>query len=129
MKKAEKAAARLAALIPNGTPRYLRIYDNGGHTKPNGTADRYTVVFTGKHDQSKPYHRRQSLYLGMSGNPYSPQGFCQHGHGNDPWPIDRPTSSHLGKKIKWKELPEDCQRAALDTYKDIWGLNPEERKR
>jgi len=123
MKKTE----RISNLLPNGIPRYIRIYDNGGET-----FDRYTVVFTGKYRGIVPYRSRseskysgvtggQFVHLGMSQNPYHPQGFGQHGFSDTQ--IDRPTYGHLGRKIKWEDLPADCQRCALATYLDIWGLD------
>jgi hypothetical protein len=37
-------ANRLLSLMPNGVPKYVRVYDNGGKS-----FDRYTVVFTGRY--------------------------------------------------------------------------------
>ncbi len=42
----EKQEVRKASLVPNGIPRYVRCYDNGGES-----FDRYTVVFTGLYTQ------------------------------------------------------------------------------
>lgn len=98
-------------LMPNGTPRYVRVYDNVE------AFDRYTVVFTG-------HYRRTAwdrfVFLGMSENPFHPQGFGQHGESSVQ--IDRPTYSHLGKKIQFKDLPKDCQTATLQTYVEVWDL-------
>ena len=74
----------------------VRVYDNDGKTY-----DRYTAVFTEKMND-------EFVYLGMSQNPCHPQGFGQHGFSRTP--IDRPTSKHLGKRIKFDLLPIDCQR-------------------
>lgn len=105
-----KTAERKSALMPNGIPRYIRCYDNGGET-----FDRYTVVYTGHYRN----HRLQDcIYIGMSEYPY--QGFGQHGFSNEP--IDRPTYGHLGKKISFDQLPEDCKKAVISDYKDIWNL-------
>ncbi len=101
---------RKEQLMPNGIPRYVRCYDL------QNTCDRYTVVFTGN------YAGREGCdYLGMSGAPFHPQGFGQHGWNLDV--IDRPTYKHLGKKIKFTDLPEDCQKLVLSDYKEIWRLN------
>ena len=97
--------------MPNGIPRKIHIYDNGGRS-----FDRYTVVFTGNYKDRNGY----CDYLGMSENPYHPQGFGQHG-GSDTI-IDYPSYKHLGKKITFDKLPKDCQRAVIDDYKDIWGI-------
>jgi hypothetical protein len=101
-------------LLPNGIPRYIRVYDN--NTKGAGTFDRYTVVFTGRYNKSGIYYE----YLGMSAHPFHPQGFGQHGESNQP--IDRPTYSHLGKKITFDQLPEDCKLCVLQDYKANWNL-------
>ena len=45
-----------------------------------------------------------------------------HPQGESPDQIDRPTYGHLGKKIKFSDLPEDCQTLVLQDYKEIWGL-------
>lgn len=77
----------------------VRIYDNGGKT-----FDQYTVVFTKKVNG-------EYMFLGMSSNPFHPQGFCQHGFSSII--IDRPKYKHLGKKIKTEDLPKDCQYAVM----------------
>jgi hypothetical protein len=99
--------------MPNGVPKWIRVYDNGGKT-----ADRYTVVFTGN------YKGRDGCdYIGMSENPFHPQGFGQHGWSQDI--IDYPSYKHLGKKIKFEYLPKDCQKVVIDDYKEIWNLGKE----
>lgn len=107
MKKDE----RMQNLLPNGMPKYVRCYDNGGKT-----FDRYTVVFTGRYKKSGRYFE----YLGMSAQPFHPQGFGQHGESSRP--VDRPTYSHLGKKISFNDLPEDCKQCVLQDYKVNWNL-------
>lgn len=97
----------MTSIKDDGTPRYVRVYDNGGET-----CDRYTVVFTGRRGLGG------RMYLGMSEKPYHPQGFCQHGESNTP--LDRPRYAFLGKRIKFSDLPQDCQCVALDTYKELW---------
>jgi hypothetical protein len=97
--------------LPSGTPRYIHCYDNGGKT-----TDRYTVVYT------RIYGKIAGVgcwYIGMSADPTSPQGFGQHGESVRP--IDRPKYSHLGKKIKFSDLPADCQAVVLSDYKALWG--------
>jgi len=107
----KKDQDRKARLLPEGKPRYIRCYDNGGTT-----IDRYTVVFTGRYRG----HGGEFMYLGMSSNPTHPQGFGQHGFSQDQ--IDRPTYGHLGKKISFDDLPADCQELVLSDYLVIWGL-------
>jgi len=106
-----KQIERRERLLPNGKPKYVRCYDNGGKT-----FDRYTVVFTGRYNKGGRYFE----YLGMSAHPFHPQGFGQHGESN--LPIDRPIYSHLGKKITFDQLPEDCKLCVLQDYKANWNL-------
>lgn len=54
------------------------------------------------------------MYLGMSENPF--HGFGQHGQGV----IDRPSYKHLGKKIPYSALTDDCKRLVMQDYADIW---------
>jgi hypothetical protein len=97
-------------------PKYVRCYDNGGES-----IDRYTVVYT---QQRNGY----SVGVGMSGAPFHPQGFGQHfeyensRRGNGQYTVDSPKYSHLGKKIKFTDLPEDCQRLVLQDYAELWNL-------
>jgi hypothetical protein len=89
---------RRAKKYLDGAPRQVvAIYDNGGKTW-----DRYTVVYSEPYDNRCP---RMLECLGMSGNPFHPQGFGQHASA-----IRGP---HLGRLIHWKDLPADCQRAVL----------------
>lgn len=99
-------------LLPDGVPRYVRCYDNGGES-----ADRYTVVYTGRYDCARNGYQ----YVGMSENPYHPQGFGQHGESTD-GPIDRPSYGHLGKRIQFMDLPEDCRKLVLSDYRELWKL-------
>ena len=97
--------------MPNGIPKKIRCYDNGSET-----FDRYTVVYTGNYKGRGGWCH----YIGMSENPYHPQGFGQHGESPDV--IDRPKYAHLGKKIAFEGLPPDCQSAVINDYKDIWRI-------
>jgi hypothetical protein len=101
--------ARVPQFVKDGAPRKVRVYDNGGRS-----ADRYTVVYSGNYGSY--------LYLGMNSAPFHPQGIGMHGEGKH-GPIDRPTYGHLGKKIKYADLPPDCRRAVLEDYADIWRLD------
>jgi hypothetical protein len=74
----------------NGQP--VKVYDNGGKT-----IDRYTVAYMA---QPEPFCVSM---LAMNDSPFWPQGFCQH-CGGKPGP-------HLGKRIPFASLPEDCQKA------------------
>ena len=72
----------------------VRIYDNGGET-----VDRYTVVID--------YPDGSQSWLGSSEKPFDPQGFGQHvgdeGSGNQ-------EGEHLGKRVKFSEVPKDVQK-------------------
>lgn len=115
----KKTANRIKSLLPNGVPKCVRCYDNGGTT-----ADRYTVVYTGRY-RGKGHFQ----YVGMSALPFHPQGVGMHG---EHWQqIDTNKSgfapamgrkNHLGKRIPFVELPKDCQRLVLSDYRNIWGL-------
>jgi len=103
-------------------PKHVRIYDNGGSSVLGGTVDRYTVVFTGRY-RGKGYFQ----YVGMSGAPRHPQGFCQHGEHRTQIDVNRwgwaPAMGrrcHLGKRIPFEQLPIDCQRVVKIDYHKIW---------
>jgi hypothetical protein len=89
-------------------PTFIACYDNGGET-----LDRYTVVFTRalKSVQRKKYY----MYLGMSEDPYKGVGL----HGDSLKRIDWPNGNHLGKKIKFEELPPLCQLLVMEDYKEL----------
>ena len=89
---------RFNRLLPGGKPRYIRCYDNGGIENNGG----------------------QHWYIGMSGKPFHPQGIGQHG-GSDTQ-IDYPSYGHLGKKIQFDDLPEDCKKAVLQDYVYLWDI-------
>lgn len=80
--KDEIARARVAQLFTGDAPRWVRVYDD------EGSADRYTVVFTGKYrTRGLARGERSSCdfqYLGMSGAPFHPQGIAQHGEHREP---------------------------------------------
>lgn len=118
----KRKQARRERLLPGGEPRYVRCYDYGDEV-----ADRYTVVFTG-HWPGKT--RKYYPYLAMSAAPFHPQGFGQHGE-SDTRPVDTTVSAwpppvgrrcHIGVRIKFSDLPEDCRTYALWDYKNYWEL-------
>lgn len=103
---------RKEKLMPNGIPKYVRCYDNGGRT-----ADQYTVVFTGRYRHKTG---NEFWVLGMNKYPFHPQGIGMHL--TYPYQIDYPTYGHLGKKIKFTDLPEDCRKAVLQDYVYLWDI-------
>lgn len=103
------------------SPRWVRCYDNGGET-----ADRYTVLFVG---------RRGGFGIGASEHPTHPQGVYQHfewpEHENAPdvrpgaWSgpgIGR--SCHLGKRIRFDEMPAKLRQLVATEYAKLWDLLP-----
>lgn len=132
----KKQFRRMASLLPGGVPRYLRCYDNGGET-----IDRYTVIFGGRTSVLRLKGcANQYPYLAMNCAPFHPQGFGQHGHTNHQpadtiragggynWPPAIGRKCHLGTRIRFTELPEDCQKLALRDYLEIWSLEAEPLK-
>ena len=79
----------------------VKIYDNGGRS-----FDRYTAVYV-----TEPKERDGSYPArGMSKNPFHPQGFGQS--------CSAKLGRHLGKLIKFDDLPEDCQKLVLQDCED-----------
>ena len=109
--------SRKERLLPNGFPRRVRIYDNGGTEKKGGSIDRYTAVFTGRY---RHMTGGEFTYLAMNGSPFYPQGFCQHCSSKEQ--IDRPRSGHLGRRIRFVDLPADCQIVVLGDSMELWDL-------
>ena len=137
--------ARLRRLMPNGIPRWVRVYDN---REWEDSVDRYTVVFTGSYNnigksRYAPTECRVHPYVSMSASPTHPQGFCQHGETEygclDTW---RPNMGHywpsavgrkhwnsaFGRRIRFEDLPSACQAIVRSDYKDIWQLWPDVMK-
>lgn len=78
----------------------VKIYDNGGKT-----LDRYTAVYM---DQPE---RQPNTFAarGMCESPFSPQGFGQY--------CMATPGRHLGKRIKFEQLPIDCRKLILQDLK------------
>jgi len=114
-KKPMKKSLRKEALMPGGAPRYIKVFDNGGKTY-----DRYTCVFSKKSiidKEDRKYYGTRFMFVGMSEDPFHPLGFGQHGE-LEPQHI----GSHLGKRIKFDALPEDCKKLVIQDYKYLWDL-------
>jgi len=82
--------------------KHVRLYDNGGTT-----VDRYTAVYMDEPEYKPGVYAAR----GMSARPFHPQGvglYCTAMPGR-----------HLGKRIRFDELPEDCQRLVLQDRGDI----------
>lgn len=82
----------------NGTR--IKCYDDGGKH-----FDRYSVLFVdqpcGYPVMDEPWNSVECL--AMSEHPSAPNGFCQH--------TTAVAGRHLGKRIRFADLPEDCQAA------------------
>lgn len=138
--------------MPDGIPKYIRAYDNGGGYKyfcmecynftdeddccnprrklrpaAKGTADRYTVVFTGKYAGKSAV-----VYLGMNPAPFHPMGIGLHGESDTYFDKGKAGFSvgfgglapfgEGNRRIPFSVLPKDCQTLVISTYKDLWGL-------
>jgi hypothetical protein len=116
----KKQQQRIQNLAPNGSPKYVRVYDNGGET-----TDRYTVVFSGHYTKKT---NGSHLVLGMSEYPFHPQGVGMHSEYK--YSVDAPQGwapaigkkCHLGKRIRFEELPQDCQKAVWNDYAELWDI-------
>lgn len=100
---------RAQQLMPEGIPKWIRCYDNEGRS-----LDQYTILFTRKRLSG------QFMYIAANAKPFHPQGFGQHDFSDEP--IDYPTYGHLGKKIKFTDLPPDVQELVVSDYKEIWEI-------
>lgn len=83
----------------------LRCYDNGGKTW-----DRYTVVPPRWAKDERENTPGTFNAIGASGNPFHPQGFGQH--------CSAMAGPHLGKRVKWSDLPPDVQLFARQSFPD-----------
>jgi len=80
--------------------RNVKIYDNGGET-----FDRFTALY-----MDLPRERDGTIQgRAMSSYPFHPQGFGQ-------W-ISAQQGRHLGKLIKFEQLPDDCQKLIIQDLK------------
>jgi len=98
------------------SPKYIRCYDNN-----SVTFDRYTVVFTKKRIGCAKGKLGEFVYVGMSKNPCHPLGYYQHGFSDGL--IDGISYRHLGKKIRFVELPNDCQELIKLEYNELWDIS------
>jgi hypothetical protein len=144
-------SSRSERLMPDGVPRYVRCYDNGGGARwfcrpclafqdadggcqtcsrklikaPRGSIDRYTVVFSGNFAG----RNGRCHYLAMNGRPFHPQGFGQHGESGrvidavSGFPTRMGSAAPFGgRRIPFENLPDDCRAAVICDYKAIWNL-------
>jgi hypothetical protein len=130
MKKTEWAKARVKHLMRGGVPRWIRCYNNGG-TDAGGSMDQYTVCFTGRAAVTHtPGYASEYPYVAMNAAPFHPQGFGQHGSSKgkhcdtNKWGFAPMVGkrNHLGLRIRFQDLPEDCRKLVVQDYKEIWNL-------
>lgn len=82
----------------------LRIFDNNGKS-----FDRYTICPPRwANEYRNELDRRLFEVIGSSDSPFHPQGFGQH--------TMAMVGSHLGKRIKWENLPVDVQKFATQNF-------------
>lgn len=93
------------------------ILDNNSET-----FDRYTCIFINQNVMQEGYEGLV-WYVGMSENPYHPQGFGQHGeiqipvgYSSDEIAIE---FAHLGQQIKISELPEKAKQLVIQELDDM----------
>ena len=104
----EKVQKRFFHFAPNGIPKKVKIYDNGGET-----CDRYTACYTGTRTGSFGVR-------GMSSAPFHPQGVGMWSE--YPQRVDHPKYSHLGKPAKWENLPADVRFCIWQDYAGLWEI-------
>lgn len=112
--------SRIDKLLPNGEPRWVRTYDAGCKF-----ADRYTVIFSGNY----PDRNKQVQVLAMGAAPTHLQRFCIHTSYNKQIDVNRwrfslkiGQKNHLGIRIRFQDLPEQCKKIVIRNYRDIWGI-------
>ena len=83
----------------------LRCYDNGGKT-----FDRYTVVPPRWAKEERERNSHLFNAIGASEHPFAPQGYGNH--------TTAQPGPHLGKRVKWADLPPDVQKFARQVFPD-----------
>ena len=91
-----KQWARQAGVASKAKLHRVVCYDDGGKS-----ADRYTVVYLDAPERQP----RTYLCLGMNHEPFHPQGIGMHSSAMP--------GRHLGRRIPFATLPEDCRKAVL----------------
>ena len=125
----KRQTERIARILPNGQPKHVRVYDNGGPDVEGGSGDRYTVIYSGRYFKGEgALHAFQ--FVGMNASPFHPQfGVCSHGDSR--LPLDAPEGwapqigrkvEGLGRRIPFESLPDDCKRVVMQDYCELWGV-------
>lgn len=93
-----------------GEPKRIACYMVKSKSRP---ADYITVVYT--YASKAGYPVGTVLYRAMNGNPYHPAfGYCQWGEG---WQHNFKAG---GSRVKFSDLPSDCQEVVRNDYKELW---------
>ncbi|MGL5936217.1 MAG: hypothetical protein ACRCZI_11425 [Cetobacterium sp.] len=108
-----RLSARELRLMPNGLPKHVHCYDDGGQT-----TTRYTIVFTSRYKHKMSGGKTKVLKL--SSVPQAPTGI-HHVEEFERAP-DNPRYAHLGHKLGFKDLPPGCQKMVSEMYRRLWGL-------
>jgi hypothetical protein len=84
----------------------LRVYDNRGRT-----CDRYTII--PPRWAGAEYREHAGLWqaIGANDTPFHPQGYGQH--------VSATPGPHLGRRVRWDELPRDVQRFARMSFPEF----------
>lgn len=113
--------SRLDRLLPDGEPKYIRIYDAG-----DNVADRYTVIFSGNYVG----RNGKTQIIAMNESPTHPQGVCIHNQYSHPIDVDKwgfslriGQKNHLGVRIRFGDLPEECKKIVMRNYLEIWEIH------
>lgn len=121
----KKQKQRLQAFLPQGTPKYIRVYENLKYF------DRYIIVFTGPKVDIEDTEKTH-VSVSMSCHPLNPTGVLNLSFSRDiidhipgRWGGVKLGRTHpiFGKRILFTDLPHDCRDVVLDIYKSIHYLN------
>lgn len=97
-------AQRLTRLLPEGVPRYVRVYKQRGCF-----SEKWAVEYTGKY-LAKTGGRRWLLMF------TEPGGYVRT---VELWKYERPP----GQRVEWKALPELGQRVVRMQYCFLWDID------
>ena len=94
-----------------GEPKRIACYMYKQNPKP--CADYITVVYT--HANFAGYPIGTTVYRAMSGKPFHPLGIGLWGETNSC------QFKAGGSRVKFSELPVDCQELVRRDYEELWG--------
>jgi len=87
----------------------ISVWDDG-----DSVADRYTVVYLDTANEDGGVD-----YIGMSGAPTHPQGFCQHGEMYLRNVAYKGRGGCFKKRIRFADLPEECRKIVERELKEM----------